>query len=124
MDVVGTLGQFFRGRPPGQSFGACVAQNVSLTLTGSTHNSKVISMIVGVSGIAGSMLTFIKAPGGDAPLSFAIAFSAVRIVGVTDLQLLQSAPKLASQGVAVLGGAGIGLLLGSGVNCASESVNP
>src|SRR2546427_5805228 len=41
--ALGALGQFFRGRPPGQRVGACVQNNVSRTTFGKVSGEKVIS---------------------------------------------------------------------------------
>jgi hypothetical protein len=54
--VLGFLGKYFRGRPPGQSFAACVGQNMSLTFTGSPKSPISTTVTSGTIGISGLML--------------------------------------------------------------------
>ena len=122
--ALGTVGKVFTGgRLKGQSFGACVDENIRLTTFGTVQDSTK-ALAVGMTGLG---LTAAKStiPGLSASeyvllflgataqkfafpnLSNAVAFGAARY---------------GSRGIAIIGGASLGLFLGSAANCASERV--
>jgi hypothetical protein len=126
--VVGTLGTFFRGRPPGQSFGACVGQNMSLLFTGSLNHPLAASIASGLTGMAGYTLTNFKAANGI-ELSwyvgaYAGAVAAKYVVPTLGVGAVGAAGNAAGVAAAIGGGAGIGSLLGSAANCTSVGVGP
>jgi RHS repeat-associated protein len=122
--ALGTLGQVFRGRPPGMSYSACMAQNAGLM------GASAVAAMVGL----GSYLTPASIGGVTVNLpasyiSLARGIAAVGdAVGVPGSEagagyVLGAAAGLSNAG-AVLGSAGFGWLVGSAANCASEGVNP
>ena len=129
--ALGTLGKVFRGRPPGQSFGACVGQNMSLTFTGSTNSpisTTVTSGIIGIGGVALGGPTF-----GGAELAARLAIAAKVLTSALPgdeaaAEALISGAVAAGQAAPpiALGVGAIGLapLIGSAANCASVGVAP
>ena len=129
--VLGALGKFFRGRPPGQSFGGCVASNISQTTFGKIPNSTAAAAITGIVGAGGAALTLVTTQGStpdvQVPLSFTPAFIAgmsARILsgGFVGLNGAYYVGVGTAYGIAGVGGAGIGRVLGSAVNCAATGV--
>jgi RHS repeat-associated protein len=128
--ALGALGKVFRGRPPGQSFGACVANNMSLmgvdprkALNVGNQLSLVVTAAVSTSpaqwttpggGLVGGML----ASGIGTNLGSAIGLGSF---GATMLGRLAAGGAV---GVAVAADALISLTAGSAINCASEGVAP
>ncbi len=127
-DFLGSLGQFFRGRPPGQSFGACVSENVSLTTFGLVQDP----VKVGSAALVGLPLTVVKVRGITRPdllvplSTFAGSFVGFASRALSGGLISSDAAFLigrgTAQGIAVAGGAGFGLLVGSAANCASGGV--
>jgi RHS repeat-associated protein len=120
---LGKAGQVFRGRPPGQSFDACIAQNARGMI-----GASAVTAMVGLE----SYLKQVPVGGGTLPASFvwlARGMGAVAgAMGVPGSEagagyILGAAACLSNAG-AVLGSAGFGVLVGSAANCMSEGVNP
>ncbi len=129
-NLLGALGKVFRGRPPGQSFGACVGQNMSLTFTGSPNHpisTTATSGGVGIAGLLGSVTT------GGVQLAARLAIGAKVFLSAVPED--EAAYQAFVEGAAVagfvasdvaIGAAAIGLapLVGSAANCASAGVAP
>jgi len=122
--ALGKAGQVFRGRPPGMSYNACMAQNSQLM------GASAATAMVGL----GSYLTPGSIGGVTVPLPASYVWLFRGIAAVGDAlgvpaseagagYVLGAAAGLSTAG-AVLGSAGFGWLVGSAANCASEGVNP
>ena len=131
--ALGRAGQFFRGRPPGQSFAACVGQNMSRTFTGSPNSPISTTVSSGIIGISGVLL------GGP---TFGGMTIAERLTGMVVTRMIAAAaPQTAADleaafetgGAAInasphvalaVGAIGLAPLVGSVANCASVGVAP
>jgi len=122
--ALGTLGQVFRGRPPGMSYSACMAQNSQLM------GASAVAAQVGL----GSYLTPASFEGVTVDLPASFIWLAKGMGAVADAlgvpaseagagYVVGAAAGLSNAG-AVLGSAGFGWLVGSAANCMSEGVNP
>jgi hypothetical protein len=124
-------------RRPGQSFGGCVAQNASLTLTGSSsHLGTIAASAVTAAVGLGSYLKEVPVYTEEGELagygaaSFIWAARGMAAVGTAVGAPPAAAPYVVSaaaglsDAAAVLGSAGFGVLIGSAANCAAVGVNP
>ena len=123
--ALGAAGQFFRGRPPGQSFAACVGQNMSQTFTLSPSHPVSTTVASGATGMAGSVLGLLQIGTASGPTTLAelLTYVGGYFAGASIPEAV-AAGAVASQ--AAVGGAAIGLapLVGSAANCASVGVAP
>ena len=118
--ALGKLGQIFRGRPPGQSFAACVDQNINQATLGLARNStKVLA-----TGLGGTALTAVGSTSSGFSLAEDLLIRAASIVPRVNLPSALTAVEFGGQAVAVGGGAALGLFIGSAANCASQGVSP
>jgi hypothetical protein len=125
-NALGTVGKVFRGRPPGQSLGACVAQNVNLLTTGSTNGSITTAVDLAVTGMAGlalTHLTFLGMPASQG-LTVLLGFMGGITPESAGVGALTVAAGVTGVAAATAGGIGIGAMLGSGANCVSQGVAP
>jgi hypothetical protein len=118
--ALGKLGQFFRGRPPGESFAGCVDQNINQTTLGVAANStKVLA-----TGLAGAVLTGVGSTSTGFSLAEDLLVRAASLVPRINLPSALTVAEFGGQAVAIGGGAALGLFVGSVANCASEGVLP
>src|SRR5437867_1124291 len=133
-DILGTLGKYlFRGRRKGQSFLNCVGENASLTLTGSPKHAVGATLASYTSAAVGLLGTYLEYPPG-LPLSQTATIAAGAAIqwywaggmvgGEAAPGIIFAAGNVAEAGAAVLGGAGIGVLIGSVAGCVSEGPFP
>src|SRR3989475_13331992 len=129
--ALGALGQFFRGRPPGQSFGACVGENASLTLTGSTDSPIATTVAAVVPGVVSTALLTQRTTVFGRQVSLYQYLAAITAVsarafsgGLISVSGAISVGKTTARGILIAGAAGAGLIIGSVANCASEGVSP
>jgi RHS repeat-associated protein len=124
-NALGFLGKFFRGRPPGVSFGACMAQNVNLLTTGSANKSITRFVGLGATGIAGAALGLLQIGTASGPTTLTQLLTYVGAY-YTNATIAQAVAAGAVANEAALGVAAIGLapLVGSAANCASVGVAP
>ena len=124
--ALGALGKVFRGRPPGQSFGGCIANNVNRTFWDKLQGSWG-AVTAGISGMTGTALT-VTTVGPGLSLSTYLALIAgggsVTSSSITATLPVLGAALTTGKAVAIVGGAGLGLLIGSAANCASVGVGP
>lgn len=120
-DLLGTLGQLFRGRPPGMSFGDCVSQNIHLLNNATTSTSPTLAVASGSVGIVGSILTFGSVGGGTLTSG---ALTVAGFLAGAPVPLTAGAVVISEPIVALFAGAGLGAFLGSAANCASQGVLP
>ena len=130
-DLLGTLGQFFRGRPSGQSFPACVGRNMSLTFTGSPNSPIATTITSGVTALSGVLLggpTF-----GGATLASRLAIAAKILMSplpegeAAEAALFSEAFAAADAAPPIalgVGAIGLAPLIGSAANCTSVGVTP
>jgi hypothetical protein len=127
--ALATLGQFFRGRRIGQSFGGCVGENISLTLTGS--NAFPVSTTAAAAGSAA--VTALMLSTRSNLYGFNVSGYTSTALGIaTTLRAFSGgllsrgaaavAGVTASQAIAVTGAAGFGLIVGSTAGCVSEGI--
>ncbi len=128
----GTFGQTFLNgvlhgvRQPGQSFSACVNQNISNTTGGTVNPQKLATTIPATAvGLAGALMgkvpfniPFDPGTGGISAFT-ASAFGLGRALGVggTAMGGLVGAANGVGYGLAIAGAATAGLVVGSAINC-------
>src|SRR3989454_8008391 len=129
--ALGALGQFFRGRPKGQSFGACVGANASLTLTGSTDSPIATTVAAVVPVVVSTALLTQRTTVFGRQVSLYQYLAAITAVsarafsgGLISVSGAISVGKTTARGILIAGAAGAGLIIGSVANCASEGVSP
>jgi len=127
--ALSTAGQYFRGRPPGMSFGACVGQNMSWTFTFSPNHPISTSVASGAIGVGGVLLGGPTFGGGTLAARLAIAakvfLSAVPEDEAAESALMDAAFAAADAAAPLalaVGGVGLAPLVGSAANCASVGV--
>ena len=132
LDVLGTLGQFFRGRPAGQDFGECVKTNITQLTFGTIDLDRisdkaipaVITVGLAASAIAGTPIrdpvTGVRVSAGTVALLSATA--AVGLSGATRAAIVRGGGFLL-RGIAIAGAATAGAVIGSSANCAAEGID-
>jgi hypothetical protein len=128
--VLGFLGRFFRGRAPGQSFGECVDQNISMMTFGQVDPGKLFSNGLARIESAGTFLSLASVPvtlAGrtyQAPLGPLLAGQLAHGFGLSGLSAQAFVRAVAGglQGLAVTFAATAGAGIGSAANCATVGV--
>jgi RHS repeat-associated protein len=123
---------FFKGRAPGQSFGDCMNENISLLTFGKVNH---ITREHGVQFAAGAVVTALETTSVTAQTvrgPVGVRASQAGLIGLTSLAGLQGAARAlivrggaaATRVAAVATAAAAGALIGSAANCASEGADP
>ena len=128
--ALGTLAQFFTGRPPGQSFGACVDQNVTMMTFGNVDPKKLFSSGLAKIESAAIFLSVasipVSTPGGTltVPLGPHVAGRLAQALGLTGLSAAAFMRTVAGglYSLSVAGAATAGAGIGSSANCAAVGV--
>jgi RHS repeat-associated protein len=119
--ALSAAGQVFRGRPPGQSFAACVGQNMSLTFTGKPNSPIRTTVTSGITAVTGLLL---GGPSfGGVTLAELGTYTAAYFTGATIPEAI-GAGLVVSDAALGAGLIGLGPLVGSAANCASVGVAP
>jgi RHS repeat-associated protein len=116
-------GAYFRGRPPGQSFGACVGENLSLTLTGSTKHVIATTVIASAAGTASLASALFRKDSMELAAYLTIVAGAY-IAPAAGASAIAAVGRTAADITLGVGAASFGLFIGSAANCASQGVNP
>ena len=125
--VLGFLGKFFKGRRPGQSFGACVNENVTMMTFGAVDPKKLfnsgLAKIEGAATFLSVASVPVSLPGGTymAPIGPLAAGNFAHALGLSGsgAAYLVRAVTGGLQALAVAGAATLGAGIGSSANCAT-----